>query len=424
MHANINNDLGHKLTTIATKKFKTTVIKVAFKAPLERKTITSRILLANVLRNSSKKYPTKKAFNTHLEELYGTHLSVSANKQGQAHTLKFYLSIANEKFLLSEPELLEAGIETLGEMLFNPLVNGNAFSDAVLDLEKRLLKEEIDATYDDKTSYAVKKLVSHMCQDEKFGVTSTGYISDFASIITTSLYETYQSMLNHDAISISIVGDVEHEALKSMFVQKFELPKSSTESKVEAIDSEEKLITHVERVSETQSIAQAKLNIGYRTHTRINDEAYFALMVFNGIFGAFAHSKLFMNVREKHSLCYYCTSRVDSFKGLMYVYSGLDFKNCEMAEKIIDEQLKDIMTGNFTDKEMDLAKKSIINAKLESLDSALGMITEQEVNDILGYELSATRYAQKINAVTKEEVQKIAKRMIKDTVFTLTKEGV
>jgi len=231
-------------------------------------------------------------------------------------------------------------------------------------------------------------------------------------------------MLNHDAISISIVGDVEHEALKSMFVQKFELPKSSTESKVEAIDSEEKLITHVERVSETQSIAQAKLNIGYRTHTRINDEAYFALMVFNGIFGAFAHSKLFMNVREKHSLCYYCTSRVDSFKGLMYVYSGLDFKNCEMAEKIIDEQLKDIMTGNFTDKEMDLAKKSIINAKLESLDSALGMITEQEVNDILGYELSATRYAQKINAVTKEEVQKIAKRMIKDTVFTLTKEGV
>ena len=423
METNINTDLSYKLTTIATRKFKTTVIKVSFKAPLDRNTITSRILLANVLRNSTKNYPTKKELNAHLENLYGAHLSSSVNKQGQAHTIKFYLSIANEKFLADASGLLESGIDALNEMICNPLIKENAFSQYAIELEKRLLKEDIESIYDDKTSYAVKKLVAHMCQDEKFGVNSEGYIEDLANISATSLYDTYRSMLDNDVVSISVVGDVSHEEVSALFAKNLDIVKKPVQLKIDTIDNEEKSLPNIETITETQNIAQAKLNIGYRTHTRINDGDYFALMVFNGLFGAFAHSKLFTNVREKHSLCYYCASRLDNFKGLMYVYSGLDFKNCGMAEKIIDEQLADVVSGNFTDKEIELAKKSLVNSKLESLDSALGMVAEQEINEILGCELNTETYLEKINAVTKDEIQKVAKKITKDTIFILTKEG-
>jgi len=423
MQINTNTDQGYKLTTIATKKFKTTVVKVAFKAPLDRNTITSRILLANILRNSTQSYPTKKELNAHLEHLYGAHLSAVVNKQGQSHTIKFYLSIANEKFLQGASGLLESGVNALNEMIFNPLIKENAFDQDVIELEKRLLKEEIESIYDDKTTYATKKLIAHMCKDEKYGVNSEGYIEDLANISATSVYDTYQSMLNNDAVTLSIVGDISHEEVSALFAKNFDIVKKHAQLKIDTIDNEDKTIKNIETITETQNIAQAKLNIGYRTHTRINDEDYFALMVFNGVFGAFAHSKLFTNVREKNSLCYYCSSRLDNFKGLMYVYSGLDFKNCDMAQKIIDEQLTDVANGNITEKEIELAKKSLINSKLESLDSSLGMVAEQEVSEILGYELSTETYLEKINAVTKDDIQKIAKKMTKDTIFILTKEG-
>ena len=152
----------------------------------------------------------------------------------------------------------------------------------------------------------------------------------------------------------------------------------------------------------------------------MSDDDYFALLVFNGVFGAFAHSKLFMNVREKASLCYYCAAQLDNFKGLLYVYSGLDLRQVPKATEIIEEQLSDVINGNVTDKELLLAKKSIVNAKRESLDSANGMLADLEMGALLG--LSVDEFVVRIEAVTLDEVRLVAKKVKKDTVFVLEPE--
>lgn len=409
------NTTNH-ITTIKTEKFKTILIKVSFKAELVRETVTARILLANVLRNSSKHFKSKKVLSAHLEELYGASLSVSAKKQGKLHTISFYIQVANEKFLKAAPPLFVDALKVLREVALNPRIENDTFNEEVVMLEKRLLKENIESIYDDKTSYALKKMVANMCASENYGVSGDGYTNDLANINESTLVDTYRLMLENDEISITVLGDVEQVETINLINQHFKV-KNNKRGNLEAIDREEKEIHAIETLKEVQLVNQTKLNIGYRTHTRVTDEDYFALLVVNGIFGAYAHSKLFINVREKESLCYYCTSQLDNFKGLMYVYSGLDAAQVPKAIKIIDKQLKDIISGDFTEQELTLAKKSLTNAKRESLDSAGGMLSDLEMGLLLG--LTADEFINKIEAVTKSDIQRVTEKIKKDTVFML-----
>jgi len=419
----MNRQTTNHITTIKTEKFKTTTIRVSFKALLTRETITQRIMLANVLRNSSEKFPAKKVLSAHLEELYGANLSANAKKQGQLHVISFYMQVANEKFLKSAPPLFEDALKTLSEIIMKPKISHQTFDPEIVNLESRLLKEEIESIYDDKTTYALKKMLTKMCQDENFGISGDGYIEDLATINEENLVATYESMLNNDEVSIAVIGDVEHASVVQMIDANFNFKldmrteASALENQLSPLDLEEKAIDGVTNLSEEQLIHQAKLNIGYRANVRITDEDYFAMLICNGVFGGHASSKLFMNVREKESLCYYVGSQFESFKGLIYVYSGLDLTQVEKAISIIDKQLDDICCGNVTDQELQLAKNSYINAKRSALDSASGMIADLETELILG--LTTDEFIEKMENVTIAEISKVAQKIKKDTIFIL-----
>lgn len=416
------DDLGYSLTTIKTDKFKTNLISVSFQSEINRKTVTERSLLPYVLRSATEKYPSKKEINAYLESLYGASLSTTVEKRGKTHNVKFYLSLANEKFLGNREPLLEEGVELLKEVILNPLIVNGAFKEQVVEVEKRLLKEYIESIYDDKVSYALQKLVENMCKGEVFSTNSIGYVEDLNRINGQTLMSAYQQMLNENQISITVVGDIEHEKVYEIFKNHFDFKHRSINLTV--IDSEDKEINDIQVIKEEQDIAQGKLNIGYRTHTRIGDEDYLPLLVFNGMFGGYAHSKLFMNVREKASLCYYCASRLDNYKGVMYVYSGIESENYEKAVKIIDEQLKDMIAGNFTDKEIELAKKSLINSKLESMDQASGMMAHEALNKLLKEPLTVEEWVNEVNSVTAEQIVSVAKKIKEDTIFFLTGKEV
>ncbi|MBQ8993411.1 MAG: insulinase family protein [Turicibacter sp.] len=416
------DDLGYSLTTIKTDKFKTNLISVSFQSEINRKTVTERSLLPYVLRSATEKYPSKKEINAYLESLYGASLSTTVEKRGKTHNVKFYLSLANEKFLGNREPLLEEGVELLKEVILNPLMVNGAFKEQVVEVEKRLLKEYIESIYDDKVSYALQKLVENMCKGEVFSTNSIGYVEDLSRINGQTLMSTYQQMLSDNQISITVVGDIEHEKVYEIFKNHFDFQHRSINLTV--IDSEDKEISETQVIKEEQDISQGKLNIGYRTHTRIGDEDYLPLLVFNGMFGGYAHSKLFINVREKASLCYYCASRLDNYKGVMYVYSGIESENYEKAVKIIDEQLKDMMAGNFTEKEVELAKKSLINSKLESMDQASGMMAHEALNKLLKDPLTVEEWIKQVNSVMAEQIVSVAKKIKEDTIFFLTGKEV
>ena len=157
-----------------------------------------------------------------------------------------------------------------------------------------------------------------------------------------------------------------------------------------------------------QELKQSKLNIGYRTFITYKDEDYFALQLFNGLFGGFSHSKLFVNVREKNSLAYYAASRFESHKGLFFVMSGIEAKNFEKAVEIIKEQMKAMQSGDFSEEEIQQTKSVIQNQILEAIDTPRGFVEMLYHGVISERTRPVEEWLTGIESVTKEEIVKVA----------------
>ncbi|MDR4946410.1 EF-P 5-aminopentanol modification-associated protein YfmF [Neobacillus cucumis] len=408
---------GYKLHVIETEKYKTNTFVWRMKAPLTKEDVTKRALLPHVLQSSSAKYPSTTALRSYLDELYGATLYVDLSKKGEYHVMSVSLEIANEKFLSDPTPLLKKGFELLSEILTHPNASGNAFDKDTVEKEKRVLKSRIQSVYDDKMRYSNVRLLEEMCKDEPYALQVNGEADAVDEITPENLYEYFQKAFSEDELDLYVIGDVKEEEVKQLAGQLLNF-ENRTPKKVET----EKIAnrTEVNEVKEQQDVKQGKLNIGYRTNIVYGDPDYFALQVFNGIFGGFSHSKLFINVREKASLAYYAASRLESHKGLMMVMSGIDLKNYDQAVGIIHEQMDAMKKGDFTDQELEQTKAVIQNQILETVDTARGLTEILYHNVVACTNISLETWMSEMNNVTKEEIIAVANKIQLDTIYFLT----
>lgn len=407
---------GYKLHIVKTAKFKTNTIVWKMKTPLTSENVTKRALLPYVLQSSSKAYETTSKLRSYLDELYGANLYVDVSKKGEYQVISFSLEIANEKFLSDPEPLLKKGMELIAEILVNPLAENEAFDKETVEKEKRTLKQRIQAVYDDKMRYSNFRLVQEMCKGEPYALHVNGEIDDIPQINEGNLYEYYKQAFAEDEMDLYIIGDVNEDEVHSTADELLQF-EDRVPVKVEthhAGSIEEKT------VKDQEDVKQGKLNIGYRTNVLYGDQDYYALQVFNGIFGGFSHSKLFLNVREKNSLAYYVASRLESHKGLMMVMSGIEFENFELAVKIIREQMEAMQAGDFTDQEVEQTKAVIENQMLETMDTARGMVEVLYHNVVSDQNVSLDDWLQGMSKTTKEEIVDVAKKVQLDTVYFLT----
>jgi predicted Zn-dependent peptidase len=410
---------GLSLHTVSTSKFKTNTIVLKLLAPLNEQDVTYRALLPYVLQRGTKSFPTSTSLRQHLDELYGATLHVDLAKKGENHIISFRMELANEKFLSNPAPLLEKGIKLLSEILLDPVVDGEAFKEEIVTQEKRTLKQRIQSVYDDKMRYSNLRLVQEMCKGEPYALHVNGDIDDIDKISPKTLYDYYQKAISSDKIDLYVVGDLDQQEVEGYVKQYFPLqnnhqPVSET-SKLQEVEENE--------VIEEQDVKQGKLNIGYRTNSTYRDDDYYALQVFNGIYGGFSHSKLFINVREKASLAYYAASRVESHKGLLMVMSGIEVQNYEQAVTIIREQMAAMKSGDFTDQEFEQTKAVIRNQLLETIDTAYGLVEIVYHNVIAQKNRSFDEYLQGIEQVSKEDVVKVAEKVELDTIYFLKGMG-
>ncbi|MFD0049375.1 EF-P 5-aminopentanol modification-associated protein YfmF [Actinomycetes bacterium NPDC127524] len=411
---------GCTLHIVPTDKYKTNTIVFKMKAPLEAETVTKRALLPYVLQNSSHKYPTTPSFRSYLDELYGASFYVDTAKKGENHIISFTIEIANEKFLSDSEPLLEKAIALLSEVIFHPKKDGESFASEAFTNEKRSLKQRISSVYDDKMRYAATRLVEEMCKNEPYALDASGKMDDLESMTPESLYTYYVQALKNDQIDIYVIGDIQEERTEQLIKSYIKLEERTPVSS----KSVQKHPGEANEVIETQDIKQGKLNVGYRTNVLYGDPEYYALQLFNGIFGGFSHSKLFINVREKASLAYYASSRVESHKGLLIVMSGIENENYDKAMKIIHEQMKEMKEGNFSDDELSQTKAVVKNQLLETIDVARGLVEILYHNVVAGTDISLDEWLEKTEQTTKEEVLSIAKKVELDTVYFLTGKEV
>ncbi|MEQ6375391.1 pitrilysin family protein [Bacillaceae bacterium S4-13-56] len=409
---------GFRLHFIPTKKFKTNTIVVKFRSSLDRETISKRALLSSILDKGTINYPSSLDLRRALDYLYGAVLSIDSSKKGNNHILSIRLELPNDTYIQNESNLLEDALNLLKEIIFQPNVENQSFPDQIVEREKKNMVAKIQSIKDDKMSLANMRLLDIMFENDPYSLHVQGYEEDLSNINGKNLYENYQSMISEDEMDIYFVGHREVEEIRTLIDDLFSRSVSSSVRSVQENNLSDQ--RDFQKVIEEDDVQQAKLHIGYRTPITFKDENYYVLQVFNGLFGGFPSSKLFMNVREKHSLAYYASSRFESHKGLLLVFSGVAPDKLEQAETIIDEQLEEMKKGNFTKEQLEETKSLVKSQISETFDQAQGIIEVLYHQVISGKRISVEEMIEKIESVQKKQVTNVAKQVEKDTTYILT----
>ncbi|OJG72050.1 peptidase M16 inactive domain-containing protein [Enterococcus quebecensis] len=413
---------GVNLHVVPTEKYKTVRILVRFNTRLNRETITKRTLLSSLLETNSLNYPDQVKLSEKLAELYGASFGINVNKKGNLHLLNLSLNLVNDKYLESGHVLAEA-VDFVKEILFFPNIIDGKFEEETFQREKENLNAYYESISEDKQVYSSLALQSlYFGRSEDQRIPSFGTIADLEKETTESVASYHQQMIREDQIDIFVLGDVDEAIVTSLFSK---LPFEDRASGIADIFYTQPSRNVIEERSEQEKLAQSKLNLGYHTDVYYGDENYFALQIFNGVFGGFPHSKLFMNVREKENLAYYASSSIDTFRGLLSVQTGIDGKNRNKVLHLISAQLENIRQGKVTDLEIQQTKAMLKNQYLLSLDNAGAVLENEYLNDLIPHlRLKDDEWIRRMEAVTLADVQRVAKLIQLQAIFFLEGEKV
>ncbi|MFR2533805.1 MAG: EF-P 5-aminopentanol modification-associated protein YfmF [Clostridia bacterium] len=413
---------GITLHIIPTNLFKTNLLAVFLTMPLERKTVTKNALITAVLRRGTMQMPTQESISQNLEQMYGAAFDCGIEKIGDNHTIKFYLETINDKFLPKQENNLVKGMETLLDIVFNPLVEEGMFKQQYLQEEKNSLKQMIEGKIDNKGMYALERCIEEMYKDKPYGLYKLGYIEDLEQIQSKELYSYYQEMIENCKVDIFISGEIEPQIVEQIKTN-VNLQKLNSRKKIIAQDNELKPeITTPKEIQENMQITQGKLIIGLDVQAEEKQVGYITSL-YNTILGVGANSKLFQNVREKASLAYTASSSYIKRKQNIFIRAGIEIENYEKALAIIKQQLEDMKKGAFSEEDIQKAKNLVI-ATIENIpeeqDTQLTYYFGQELTNT---QISIEEYKQKIQEVTKKQIVDIANKIQIDTIFFLKGEN-
>lgn len=346
---------GVTVHTIKTESFKTDLIAVFLTTKLTREDVTKNAMIPMVLRKGSSNLENIEEINKKLEEMYGAGFDCGIDKTGDNQVLKFYFEIIDEKYLPEKENLVEEGIQTLLELVFDPKTQNSAFDKEYIKSEKEKLKIIIEGKKDNKAQYANLRCQEEMYKGTPFGLYKYGYIEDIDAIDENNLYRYYKKLISGCKIDIFVSGDVDKTKIVDILkqnenIQKLNEREPNYNKKNAAFEK------HKEReIIEKLEVTQGNLVLGLSIDESSKKERY-AAIVYNAILGGTATSKMFQIVREKHSLAYTASSNYLRHKNSIFIRCGIEIDNYEKTLKLIKEQIEDMKNGNFTDEDIENAK--------------------------------------------------------------------
>lgn len=417
----LENNVG--LNIISTDKFKTGFLSMNFIRPLDKAENTKNALLVQVLRRGFKGFESQRDINLELSKNYGSRLETLVRKRGECQILGFYSVMINNSFAFFGENIFKDAVNLLERVMFEPLVKNGAFVEEYVESEKRNLKNYIAARINDKVSYSVLRATQEMCEGEPYALSEYGNANDVDKITPKELYEHYKFLVREAKLEIFYVGNIAPDEVKGAFKYVDTLPVRNTEDIHAPYVTGE--VSGVKNIEEKLDVAQGKLCIGCRTGIVEGDRLYPALVVANAIFGGTPVSKLFMNVREKLSLCYYVRSRIDKLKGVMIIAAGIENKNLKVTMDEIEIQLLKLKQGEITEDELNAARAALRTSINSMMDYAYQTEDYYITKALNGDTSSPYDLLEKIDNVTISEIVEAAKCIKYDTVYFLrgTAEG-
>lgn len=401
------------------EKFKTNFFAVNFVLPLNRQTVTNAALLLRVLTRATKKYPSMQLISQRLDYLYDMTMSLRSHKIGERLVVSFESDFIKNSYLPDDStDLVSEAVRMFEQVFFCPHLVDGVFDSVVVESERQDLINSIRSIVNNKNAYAKQKCTELMCKDEEYSLCENGYEEDAIKITPQSLYEFYLEFINTAKAEMFFVGKADANVLVQNLSEVFE-KRDYKEINGFATFVSGKAKETVLEVTEKMPVNQGKLALGFRTGVTLGDQDCTAFYLFCEIFGGSPMSKLFMNVREKLSLCYYCRAAADFAKGVMFVLSGIESENRDKAKDAILKELSDIQNGNISDEEFSAAQLSLINGYNELYDNPPALSNWYLARVLQGQKQNPEDVIEKIKKLTKNDVCLASKKAMLDTVYFL-----
>lgn len=415
---------GVFLSHLRSDKFKTACMSVTLLTQLRRETASMNAVIPFVLRRGTTRYSDMEQLSRRMDELYGAAVEPVVRRIGEIQCIGFYGSFPEPDYLPGGEALLGDTCALMAQLLLDPVTRGGLLLPQYVDSEREKLLDIIRSRMNDKRSYALTRCIEEMCCYEDFAVSRFGSESEAENIHYKKLTRHYRELIQTCPVEIFYCGKTDFKAVSAAMRDAFSArPRGEidydigTDLRMNAVED------HVRFVEEEMDVTQGKLVLGFRLGECMEEPDIPALYVFNAVYGSGATSKLFMNVREKLSLCYYASSAVYMHKGIMLVSSGIEFDKLDAARDEILAQLDSVRRGEITDDELRSAKKSVasdLRAVQDSIGELEGFYLSQALD---GLDYGPAELAALAEDVTKEDVQAIAESIECDLIYFLKGSG-
>ena len=388
---------GVRLHFIQSEKFKTNKIKVRFSAPMSKETVAGRVLTASMLETVNAVYPTSQAFRERLANLYGADYSTSLSRRGLVHYL--------DKFLRRKNVLTDAMLDFLKASLFSPLVSQDAFDESAFEIEKKNILNDLEAEIENHFYHVHRELDKLFYEEEEMQMPRVGTIELIQKETAVSSFAAFQQMLQENQIDFFFIGDFNEVAVREK-IQSFNF--APRQQELQLVYQQE--YSNVLREGlEQKDVHQSIIELAYHFPIQYGEGEHLPLVVLNALLGGFAHSKLFVNLREREGLAYTISSNFDIFSGMMRIYAGIDRSNRTRTVALINRQILDLKRGNFSQEELNQTKKMLRNSVLLAQDRQNTILERAYMASVLGNKfLSLEAWLKALEQVRKDDIIKAA----------------
>ena len=411
---------GVWLRAVHTNKFKSSYLSITLLTPLDRETAGANALIPEVLRRGTAVHPNMESLSAALDELYGGAIEPVVRKKGETQCVGFVASFLDDAYVLKGEKILEPAADLLGELLLKPCTEKGVFRADYTAGEKANLIDRIRAQINDKRTYATQRLTQEMCKYEAYGVDRLGDEASVAAITPESLWERYQQLLRTAQVEVYYCGSAQPDRVAEALRAALEGLPVNEDRLDPACDVRVSAGPEPIVVEEAMDVSQGKLALGFRTGgLTCWEEDFPALYLATAVFGGTTLSKLFMNVREKLSLCYYASATLEKMKGLVLVSSGIEFDKYQTAKDEILAQLEAVKRGEIEDWELEGSRRTLIGACMAILDEQSRQEEYWLGQTTAGLEESPKELAARLEAVTREQVAAAAQKLQLDTIYFL-----